>query len=299
VELRQLAYFVAVAEEHNFTRASARLFVAQPAVSRQVDHLERELGARLFERMPRDVRLTSAGEALLPRAREALSAALLARDEVAASVGVLRGRLVIGCVLAAPRLDVPGLLIAFRRAHPMIETSIDGAASERLVSDVRSGNLDVAFVSTGCEDSQPGLAGEVVDREPVLLLVCGDHPFAARTCVSVSDLGTERFIALRAGTEHRTRIDAACRRVGFEPDVVLEAREVDMLTNVVGNGLAVTLVPRSLLPSDARVRAVRVEDPLLECRVSLLWRAEEPAASPVGAFIALAREHFGRLTPMR
>jgi DNA-binding transcriptional LysR family regulator len=294
VELRQLAYFVAVAEEHNFTRASAKLFVAQPAVSRQVDHLERELGARLFERMPRDVRLTSAGEALLPRARDALAAALLAREEVAASVGVLRGRLVVGCLFAAPRLGVPGLLTAFRRAHPGIETSFSEAVSERLVADVRDGTLDVAFVSAGREEWPPGLATELVDREPALLLVCSDHPFARRTDVSVSDLCAEPFIVLRQGTGYQMMIDAACGCAGFEPDVVLEAREVEMLTDVVGNGLAVTFVPQSMLPSDTRVCAIRVDDPPLECRVSLLWRTEKPAASPVAAFVALARDHFGR-----
>src|SRR6478672_1329038 len=133
LELRQLTYFVAVAEEGSFTRASERLYIAQPAVSRQVGHLERELGARLFARRPDGVRLTRAGEALLPRARRMLATADECRDTVAAVAGLMRGRLIVGSLFAAPRLGLPQLLAAYHDRHPDVDIVFREEATERLL----------------------------------------------------------------------------------------------------------------------------------------------------------------------
>jgi DNA-binding transcriptional LysR family regulator len=294
LELRQLGYFVAVAEERNFTRAAERLLVAQPAVSRQVRLLERELGAQLFERTPRDVILTDAGSALLPRARDALAAVDSGRAEVAAAAGVLRGALTIGCLFGAPRLEVPGLLSSFHRRYPTIEVAVRQDLSERLLESVRSGECDAAFVSLVPGPVPPGLAGETVDRERAFLIVPTDHELADRDAVTMGELRGEPFIALAPGTGQRTMIEEACRAAGFTPDIVLSVQNIATLADLAAEGLGITFVPETLLPSADGVHAIPVADPGLERRVRMVWRAEDRPAPSVEAFLDLARAHFDR-----
>ena len=292
MELRQLTYFVAVAEEGSFTRASERLYIAQPAVSRQVGHLERELGARLFARMPDGVRLTRAGEALLPRARRMLATVDECRDQVAAAAGLMRGRLTVGSLFAAPRLGLPRLLAAYHRPHPDVDIVCLEETTERLMHDVHDGACDVAFVAPAHEDWPSGVAAELVDRERAVLLVRADHELARRPAVRLADLRGERFIALGPGSGHRTMIEAACHAAGFEPLIVCETGNTSMLIDMTDAGLGLTFVPESVVPSTGRFRAIRFPDPALERRISMVWRDREPPAAPVAAFLATAREHF-------
>jgi DNA-binding transcriptional LysR family regulator len=150
VELRQLATFVAVAEESSFTRASDRLHVVQSAVSAGVRKLETELGASLFDRSTHRVKLTDAGLALLPEARATLAAAAAARDAVDEVRGGLRGTVALGTMQAQGMraIDLAGVLAAFRGEHPGVEVRIRHAGgSSEMAQQVREGRLDLAFVA--------------------------------------------------------------------------------------------------------------------------------------------------------
>jgi len=150
VELRQLATFVAVAEEGSFTRAADRLHVVQSAVSAGVRNLEKELGVMLFDRSTHSVKLTDAGGALLPEARATLAAAQAAKDAVDEARGGLRGTVVLGTMQAQGMraVDLAGILAAFRAEHPAVEVEIRhvGGSSE-MADEVRGGRLDLAFVA--------------------------------------------------------------------------------------------------------------------------------------------------------
>lgn len=141
-----MRYVIAVAEANSFTRAAQRCLVVQSALSHQIARLEKELGARLFERTSRRVRLTPAGAAFLPVARQCLDAAERAAAEVAAAVGEVRGRLAVGLIPSVGAVDVPAVLRDFHRRHPKARISIDVGASDELVEQVRQGELDVAFI---------------------------------------------------------------------------------------------------------------------------------------------------------
>jgi DNA-binding transcriptional LysR family regulator len=144
MELHQLRYLVAVAEEGGFTRAAAREHVAQPGISAQVARLERELGHVLFDRSARGVRLTPAGEAVLPHARAALAAVTAVRDTADELAGLLRGRVAVGVVRGGGVVDLPALLGAFHRSHPGVAIRLVEAATDALVDGLRSGDLDLA-----------------------------------------------------------------------------------------------------------------------------------------------------------
>ena len=146
MELRQLAHFVAVAEERHFTRAAARVHVVQSSLSSSVAALERELGEALFVRDNRRVALTPAGRALLPAARRALAAADEGRDAVAGVRGVLHGELRVGAIQTLGVVDLAALLARFRRAHPGVTIRLSHGAASDLARAAADTELDIAFI---------------------------------------------------------------------------------------------------------------------------------------------------------
>lgn len=141
-----MRYVVAVADTNSFTRAAERCLVVQSALSHQVARLERELGAKLFERTSRRVQLTPAGAAFLPYARQCLDTAERAAAEVATAVGEVRGRLAVGLIPTVAAVDVPGALREFHVSYPHVRISLRVGASEKLVDQVKQGEIDVAFL---------------------------------------------------------------------------------------------------------------------------------------------------------
>jgi DNA-binding transcriptional LysR family regulator len=146
MELRQLKYFVAVAEEGSFTSAAAKVHVAQPGVSAQIRRLEHELGQDLLDRSGRTVRLTEVGAAVLPYARAAIAAAAGARLAVDELSGLLRGHVAIGMVALPSFTELPDLLAAFNHEHPAVEITLTEANSDRLLNAIQTGELDLALV---------------------------------------------------------------------------------------------------------------------------------------------------------
>src|ERR1700761_1338936 len=167
MELRHLAHFVAVAEERNFTRAAQRLHLVQSALSVSVRSLERELGATLFERTTREVRLTDAGRILLPEARRTLDAAASAQAAVLDVRSGLRGTLRLGVMQLVSVADVSAVIARFHRERPLVDiqptTARGGSAA--LISDIRHGDLDAAFVFLGAPE-HPGLSVTMLAAEP-------------------------------------------------------------------------------------------------------------------------------------
>ena len=255
MELRQLEYFVAVAEECHFTRAAKRLQVAQSGLSASIRSLERELGAALFLRSTRSVELTPAGQALLVEARRALSATDAAKDAVAAVQGLLRGSLSIGSLQCLHAVHLPAVLARFAAAYPGLEIRMCQGGSNELTEQVRTGRLDIAFVSrpARCPD---GLVVARLADEP-LVLACGPgHPFAIRSQVAAAELGEERFIDFPPDWGTRDLADQVLAGAGVERRVALEVNDVHSLLDLVTFGLGVALVPQSFAAKTDRARFV-------------------------------------------
>src|SRR6185437_8250278 len=206
MDLRQLSYFVAVAEDGQFTRAANRVSVAQPAVSAQIRRLERELGEPLFHRDPRAVTLTPAGEALLPHARAALAAAERGRDTIASLRRMLTGRLRIG--VAGP-VDhrLAETLGVFHRLHPAIEIAVSQEQNDPLLLAVAHGEIDAAVVGLGAQPLPPGVEARVV-------CVGSEHALAGREAVTLADLREHPMLMLPPGSGLRALVMNACRELG-------------------------------------------------------------------------------------
>jgi DNA-binding transcriptional LysR family regulator len=292
MELHQLAYFVAVAEEGNFTRAAERLHVAQPGVSAQVKRLERELGQELLDRSGRTVRLTDVGAAALPHARAALAAVQGVREAVEELAGLVRGQVAIGAVTSAGPVRLPDLLAGFHERYPAVEITLSEANSDTMLAALREGRLDLAVVGLAT-DPPPGIATQVLLDEPFLAVTAPSGPLAGRDEVEIPDLDGLPLMALPKGTGLRTALDAAFARVGRTPRIAFEAADPNVLVQLATRGLGVAIVPESLgRYHQAQLQVVGIRGPGLRGVLALAWRTEGPLSPAARALIAFARAAY-------
>jgi DNA-binding transcriptional LysR family regulator len=271
VELRQLATFVAVAEEGSFTRASDRLHVVQSAVSAGVRNLERELEVTLFDRSTHKVQLTDAGQALLPEARATLAAATAARDAVDAVRGGLRGTVLLGTMQAQGMraIDVPGLLADFRKHHPLVEVRIRHAGgSSEMATQVRDGQLDLAFVSLPTHQL-PGVLLTQLAREPIMALAPATHPLAKRRSVPVAALADQPLVEFPEGWGMRTATDRAFAAAGITRTITYEVNDTASVIEFVRHGLALSMLPASFVRDTSDLTLIPIRGPAPQFVTSL------------------------------
>lgn len=249
-----------MAETGSFTRAAQRCHVVQSALSHQIARLERELGARLFERTSRRVRLTPAGAAFLPAARQCLDAAERAVAEVAAAVGEIRGRLAVGLIPTVAAVDIPEALRDFRQRYPAVRISLRVGASDDLIEEVRQGAIEVAFLGLPTTARPEGVAIHELNRDRLVAVVALDHPLAGESSVPLSRLSDEVFVDLPSGTAGRIQSDLAFTAAGLGRDVAFEVTTADYIARLVAPGLAVAMLPSAYVPRLTGVTTVEVTD---------------------------------------
>ena len=273
-----MRYVVAVAETTSFTRAAERCLVVQSALSHQVARLERELGAKLFERTSRRVRLTPAGAAFLPAARECLAAAQRAAAEVAAAVGEVRGPLTVGLIPTVAAVDIPNALREFRRRYPAVRISLRVGASEELMDQVRQGAVEVAFLGLPTTTIPEGVHARQLARDRLVAVVAPDHPLAAESSVDLRRLVTEVFVDLPARTAGRIQSDQAFEAAGLTRDVAFEVTTAYLVSRLVAHGLGVAMLPSAYAPQLTGVTTIEVTD--APARVEyVIWRRATPTAA--------------------
>ena len=298
MDLRQLEYVVAVAEERSFTRAAARCHVVQSALSAQVARLERELGVTLFHRTSRSVRVAPAGELLLPHARELLRGAEVARAELAGFSGAVTGRLRLGVIGTAamrmPRFD--RALLAFHQQHPAVEIAVHDSGSRHMAEAVRTGDLDLAFVGLYAEQLPPGLAHHLLVDEPLVAVVAPTHPLAGHDGAALDELAaTGPFIEMRPESGLRLQADAAFDRAGVERTVAFELGTPDAVAKYAGLGLGAGLVPTSTARAAIRVAVLPLDDRRARHPIGLVHRAPVPETPSARAFLAVVLGTDGKL----
>jgi len=263
MELHQLEYFVAVAEEASFTRAAARVHVAQPGVSAQVRRLESELGQRLLDRSGRSVRLTEAGSAVLPFARAAM-------DELA---GLVRGQVTVGMVSGCALPVLAELLASFHKQYPGVAISLTEDNSDRLLEMLRDGRLDLALIgSAGTEaEGTAKISTAVLIDEELVAAVPPGHPLAGRETVTIASLRDVPLVCLPRGTGVRAALDAACAAAGFEPRIVFEASALPMVVTMAAQGLGLAVVPASVANTANAPVMVPIKNPEVRSRLELAW----------------------------
>ena len=283
MELRHLRYFVAVAEELNFGRAAERLRMAQPPLSRQIRDLEREVGAALFERVPRGVELTPAGRAFLPEARLTLAQAERAQRSAQRAAKGETGRLRVGFVEAATHSGILPDVLSFFRAHlPGVGLSLFELDPLRQAEAFQEGRIDVGILHSPPLDAARWLRVEPIYSEPVILALPKSHALAGRSRLALASLADESFVGFPrvVAPEIYDDIIASCRRAGFSPRIVQEAAGWHTLASLVSAGVGVGVVPRSIAEfqqAGVVYRTVRALD--VEMSLAAVWKRAE--RSPV------------------
>lgn len=262
MELRQILYFVAIAEAEHFGRAALRLRIAQPALSRQMKLLEAEMGVALFERLPRGVRLTVAGRTFLNETRGLQSQLARAADAARAAAAGQQGSLRLGFIEAAAWHGlVPDALRVFRLRFPAIELSLASMPTEGQLAAIRQGALDGALVYNPAPADD--LVAVPLARHPVVLAVPAKSPLAAQARVSLSDLAGYPLIGFqrRASPRYFDDVHARFRAAGIVPRYIAEPTvETDILALVsAGAGIALVNSSQKWRPPHA-VRFVDVVD---------------------------------------
>jgi DNA-binding transcriptional LysR family regulator len=281
VQLHQLEYLVAVADEGGFTRAADRLRVAQPGVSAQVRKLERELGHPLLDRSGHRVRPTPVGVEVVAAARAALDAVAGVRRVVDDLDGLLRGTVRAGMVGSGPFLDVPGVVADFSATHPHVVCSLVEQGSGALVEGLRAGRLDVALV--GAASPLPeDLAGRTVSEEPLVVAVPPDHPLAGAAVARPADLAGRDLVLPAEGSALRDAVALACAAVSPAPRVTCSASDPTVLARLAARGLGLAVLPGSVSALRTEgLATVPFEAEGVRSRLVLAWPSG--AASPAAA----------------
>ena len=277
MELRQLEYFVAVAEEANFTRAADRVHISQSGVSAQIQQLERDLGATLIDRSGRSATLTTAGTAALEHARAALASANAVRQAVDEVSGLIRGRLVVGMVTACTVTGLFDALAAFRLAHPGVEINLVEDDSAKLIESVRTGAADLALVGTA-GTAPRGLEALPIVSERLVAAVPAGHPLAKRRRATLADISAYPIVSMPEGTGIRTVFDQACAANGIQPDIALQASAAAAITDLAIRGLGVAILSESMVPNHGELRALVLDDIKTPALLALIWRTTNSPA---------------------
>jgi DNA-binding transcriptional LysR family regulator len=268
MQLSQIEYFVAVAGALSFTQGARRVSIVQSAVSAGIRQLERELGSDLFVRQGRSIRLTPAGEALLPRARDILADVQAARDAVDATRGTVRGTVVLGTLAHAGSIDLLRILQEVRRDYPgvivKLRQTVQGTRTS--LEDVRSGALDLALVSVS-EGMAAGIELYPLHAEGIALVCSERHRLAGRKRVDLSEIADEPFIDFPEGWGNRTIVDTAFARAGLNRTVHTEVVSFAMALEFARQDLGVTFLPESAL-QPGQVTGVRA------IHTPLVWRVQ-------------------------
>ncbi|MGH8878315.1 MAG: LysR family transcriptional regulator [Stackebrandtia sp.] len=276
MDLQQMRYVVAVAEAGSFTHAARRCHVVQSALSHQIARLEHELGARLFHRTSRRVRLTSEGESFLPAARQCLAAADRARAEVAAASGEVRGRLLIGAIRTVTAIDLPEALGRFHKRHPRVSIGLRTAASKELTTQVRNGEIDVAFLGLSPTARPTGVRAHELEREELVAVVAPEHPLAAESSVDLQRLAEETFVDFPAGTAARAQTDDAFADAGLTRRVEFEVSTPELTAGLVRQKLGITMLPIGYAASLPGLATINISDEPHRVQ-HLIWSKLGPA----------------------
>jgi len=305
MELRHLRSFVAVARERHFTRAAARLHVAQPALSQQMQQLERELGITLFDRTNRRVHLTDAGAAFLRRAERILAEVERAQADMHAFAGLARGRVTIGALQSVGERFLPPVLAGFHRQYPGLEIVLREESTEQLVALLRAEQLDVALIHLTANTQYPAvtypllkdaeMVMEALFTEDLVVIVAPDHPLALHEQIGLHALQDAPVICFKPGSSIRHVVMHACAAEGFMPTVAFESEGTMTVRALAAAGLGIAVVPRSVTRGGGpQVAVLELNPPPLTRTVVLAWYERGHRTPAAEAFLTFARENVER-----
>jgi len=289
IELRHLRYFLAVAESSHFTRAATQLHITQPTLSHQIRQLEGQLDLTLFDRMGRRIRLTAAGELLLPHARRVFRELQEAQSALGELHGLKRGQLKVGIMQTVSACVIPEIVSRFSAAHPGVRVTCTEMPVAEVESGLESGKLDlgISFLPA----TRVTLEGERLFTENLVLVLPVGHSLTRRRSIKVSELAKVPLVLLSAQYCTRQLIDNSFAEAGIHPDVRVEINSIEsILSTIRQSGLPSVLPSLALCQRDTGLVALQLTDPKPRRSVGLLWVRGAQRRAAAQAFATVAEQ---------
>ena len=293
MEMNQLRYVVAAARAGNFTRAAEQCRVSQPSLSQQIQKLEEELGERLFDRMKRQTKLTSHGEAFLPRAVRILEEAEMAFREASEAKSLLSGTLTIGVLPTIAPYLLPEAIGVFARKYPGVEIVVQEDTTAQLLKHLASYEVDFALASHPIQDNRFEIK-ELFTEELLLALPPG-HPLTRMRAVPAAALEGERLIVMREGHCLGDQVLGFCEHRDIKPTISFRGAQLETIHALVAAGLGLSLIPamaaRLERPNALEYRSMQAPRP--ERKILAVWPKQHPLGRAAGVFLELMSARFG------
>jgi LysR family transcriptional regulator, hydrogen peroxide-inducible genes activator len=284
MEIHQLRYFVAVADEGSFSRAAAKVRVAQPSLSQQIRKLEAEVGQPLFDRLPRSVVLTEAGRCLMDYARQILASINDARRCVDELKGEIAGNLAVGAIPTIAPYVLPELVVTFQKHYPQVTLEIVEDVTSGITRRIEAGELDVAIAST-CQQT-PTLRRESLSAEPLLALLPEDHPMAKKALIELDDLKSQRFLLLHEMHCLSQQVNHLLESRRLRPEIALAGSQLTTIANMVAAAIGVSIVPQMMVKHQSTPGCVSLPfaPPVPERELNLLYNPLRFQSKAAAAF---------------
>ncbi|MGA9777122.1 MAG: LysR substrate-binding domain-containing protein [Verrucomicrobiia bacterium] len=294
MEMQQLRYVVAVARAGNFSRAAEQCHVSQPSLSQQIQKLEDELGERLFDRMKREVKLTSHGDVFLRRAVRILEEVDAARREATDARNLLRGRLTVGVLPTVAPYLLPTALAEFTKEFSGVEIVVHEDTTARLLKLAHSYEIDFALVSQPIHDER--LEVRELFSEELLLALPPGHPLAGKRSVTAADLEGENLIVMKEGHCLGDQVLGFCDRRGVKPKISFRSAQLETVQALVAAGLGISLIPamaarnqREDLPEYRSLPSPRPRR-----KIVAAWPRQRPPGRAASEFLKMVSARFGK-----
>jgi LysR family hydrogen peroxide-inducible transcriptional activator len=289
MEMHQLRYVVAVARTGTFSRAAEQCHVAQPSLSQQIQKLENELGEKLFDRMKREAKLTSHGEAFLRRAVRILEEVDAAKREATDARDLLRGKLTVGVLPTIAPYLLPGVMAEFVEKFPGVEMVIQEDTTARLLKLALAYEIDLALASLPIADER--LEVSELFTEELLLALPQGHPLARKRGLKVSDLDGERLIVMKEGHCLGDQVLGFCERRDFKPAISFRSAQLETIQAMVSSGLGLSLIPAMAANRDREnlPEYRSLQSPRPERKIVAFWPRQRPPGRAAAEFLKLIR----------
>ncbi|KQL35751.1 MULTISPECIES: LysR family transcriptional regulator [Bacillaceae] len=271
MELRQLRYFIEVAEREHISEAAINLHVAQSAVSRQIANLEEELGVELFERVGRNVKLTPIGKIFMQHSIFALQAIDHAKKQIDEYLNPEKGVIKIGFPTSLAGHLLPTVISAFKKEHPNVAFHLRQGSYNYLIDAVKNRELNLAFLGP-LPPKDELINSTILFTEDFSVLLPSHHPFANKNRIPLIDLRNENFVLFPEGYVLNKLVVEACNSVGFTPKVTSEGEDMDAIKGLVAAGIGVSLLPDSTF-TDSTPRfttKIPIDSPAIRRTVGIL-----------------------------
>ncbi|WP_150270190.1 cidABC operon transcriptional activator CidR [Paenibacillus tepidiphilus] len=293
MDIRQLQYFVQTARMGSFSRAAESLFVSQPTISKMIRGLEEELGADLFFREGKSIRLTDAGEILLLKAQNIVESFASLSSELDSLRELRRGHIRIGLPPMVGASFFPSVIGEFHRMYPEVSIRLHEDGSKKVEDDVESGLLDIGAIVLPADEAKFHCFTFV--EEKLQLLVPVGHRLAGAAVAALGELAEEEFVLFREDFTLHDRIITECVKAGFQPKVVYESSQWDMISKMVAAGMGIALLPETICRQmDPRHTAViPLTAPVIPWRLGMIWRRDRYLSFAAREWISFAMKVLG------